>query len=196
MPVTHNVVGGTAFYKVYNIGLVEVFLHGANGAQHLNKRILRIARLLRMLAIVAVPTVRLGIFLSEIMQQEPATAHRGLGIGLGFLEQLPPYLLLCLALVLHELLQLLQILGRIESDANALAVVAAGAARLLIVAFEALGYVVVDDKPHVGLVNAHAKGDGSHNDVELLFEKVVLGLRAQLRVQPGMIGCRLETIEL
>ena len=49
-----------------------------------------------------------------------------------------------------------------------------GAARLLIVALQILGHVVVDDEPDVGLVDAHAEGVGGHHDADPVVEEIVL----------------------
>ena len=47
--------------------------------------------------------------------------------------------------------------------------------------------VVVDDKPHVGLVNAHAKGDGGTNHPHIVAQKLFLMFRALFGRQAGMI---------
>ena len=52
----------------------------------------------------------------------------------------------------------------------------------------------MDDETHVGLVDTHAKGDGSHDDVNLLHQEVILRLRAERAVETGMIGRRLDVI--
>ena len=52
--------------------------------------------------------------------------------------------------------------------------VAPGAASLLIVAFEVLGHVEVDDKAHVRLVDAHAKGVGGHHHQCAVIGEVLL----------------------
>ena len=70
----------------------------------------------------------------------------------------------------------------------AFAAVASGTAGLLVVAFDALGDVVVDDETHIGLVDAHAEGDGGHDDVHVLHEEFVLVLGADLVVQSGVVG--------
>ena len=49
-----------------------------------------------------------------------------------------------------------------------------GAARFLVVGFERVGWRKVDDEAHVGLVDAHAKGDGGDDDAGAPGHKVVL----------------------
>ena len=91
-------------------------------------------------------------------------------------------------LVGKELIEFLDVLLAVEGYAAALAAVAAGAAGFLIIALKALGDVVVDDEAHVGLVDAHAEGDGGHDDINLLHEELVLVFLAGLAVQSGVIG--------
>ena len=81
----------------------------------------------------------------------------------------------------------------VEQDAAGRFAVPPGTARLLIVAFQVLGHVVVDDKPDVGLINAHAKGVGGHHDLDTVIEEIVLVFPADLRVQLGVVGCRPDT---
>ena len=49
-------------------------------------------------------------------------------------------------------------------------------------------------KAHVGLIYTHAKGDGGHNDIDILHQEVVLRLCPGGRVKSGMIGCCLDII--
>ena len=75
-----------------------------------------------------------------------------------------------------------------EDRARGLAV-AAGAADLLVVALDARGQRGVHDGPDVGLVDAHAEGDGGDDDVELAAEEA--GLHAvALRARPCPRGRR------
>ena len=82
----------------------------------------------------------------------------------------------------------------IEGEADTLAAVSAGTSGLLIVALEALGYVVVDDIAHVGLVDTHAEGDSGHDDGEPLHEEVVLCLTARHGVHAGMVGTGVDVV--
>ena len=66
--------------------------------------------------------------------------------------------------------------------------VSAGAAGLLVVALDVLGHVVVDDEAHVGLVDAHAEGDGRDHDVHLVAQERVLDPRALGRRQTRVVG--------
>ena len=99
-------------------------------------------------------------------------------------------------LVGEEFVEFLHVLFGVEGDALALAAVAPGTSRLLVVAFQALGDVVVDDKAHIGLVDAHAEGDGGDNHVHLFHQEFVLILGTQFVVQSGVVGEGLDAVEL
>ncbi len=63
-----------------------------------------------------------------------------------------------------------------------------GPASLLVVAFQVLGHVVVNDKADVGFVNAHAKGVGGHHHCGPVVEKILLVLQPLLIRQAGMVS--------
>ena len=58
----------------------------------------------------------------------------------------------------------LDVAGAIERERVGGQAVAAGAADLLIVGLDRRGHVGVKDEAHVGLVDAHAEGDGRADD--------------------------------
>ena len=145
-------------------------------------------------AVITVFAIILEIFFSEIMQQQLAAANGAFGIGCGFFKQLLANLLFCERLAFHELLEFLKVFVRIESDALPFAPVAPGATRFLVLAFKALGNVVVDNEANVGLVNAHAEGNRGNNHVDALHDEVVLRLRAHGGLHAGMIGFRLDVV--
>ena len=55
---------------------------------------------------------------------------------------------------------------------------------------------MVHDQAHVGFVDAHSKGDRSHNNVNLFVKKGVLVSNAGICVKSGMVGQRRQPIEL
>ncbi len=72
--------------------------------------------------------------------------------------------------------------------------VAAGAADLLVIGFDARGHVGVGDKTDVRLVHPHAEGDGGEgHDAVFAQEPVLIGVAARL-VQPGVIDDGLEPL--
>ena len=66
--------------------------------------------------------------------------------------------------------------------------IAAGAARLLVVGFDALGHVVVDHVAHVGLVDAHAKGVGGNHHLDIVVDKGALALATGIVAHAGMVA--------
>ena len=81
----------------------------------------------------------------------------------------------------------MQIFIVVEGNTETLTVITAGASRFLIVTFQTLGHVVVDDIAHIRLVNTHTKSDGGHNHVCFLHQEVILVLNSGLGVQTGMV---------
>src|SRR3546814_9558151 len=66
--------------------------------------------------------------------------------------------------------------------------VAAGTAGFLVVALDRLGQVEVGDEAYVGLVDAHAEGDGGDDHHALVAQETALVLRARRRIQAGVVG--------
>ena len=54
----------------------------------------------------------------------------------------------------------------------------------------------MDDEAHIGLVNTHAEGNGSHDDIDILHQEIILCLRTGSRIQTGMIGRSLDIVGL
>ena len=74
-----------------------------------------------------------------------------------------------------------------EHGARGIAV-ASCAADLLVVGLDGAGKSGVNDGADVGLVDAHAEGDGGDDDLELAGEEVALHALARGRVETGVIG--------
>ena len=54
----------------------------------------------------------------------------------------------------------------------------------------------MDDEPHVGLVDAHAKGIGGHHHLHPVVEEIVLILPPGVRIQLGVVGRRPDAAAL
>ena len=128
-----------------------------------------------------------GMGLAKVVQQLSPEAGLGLAVGHHVLQpQLIPVLdlgrllwgegLVILPRLLEEELGRGHIPLAIEEDALRRLPIPAGPAGLLVVGLQALGHVVVDDKTHVGLVDAHAEGVGGHHHRFAVVLKVVLVL--------------------
>ena len=74
--------------------------------------------------------------------------------------------------------------------------VAPGAPCLLIIAFQILWHIIMDDEPHVWLVDAHAKGIGGNHHLYPVVEEIVLILPPGVCVQLGVVSCRPDAAAL
>ncbi|MBA7474617.1 hypothetical protein ES707_09971 [subsurface metagenome] len=77
--------------------------------------------------------------------------------------------------------------ARIEQDAFGLEAVAAGPTAFLLVVFERLGHAGVNHVTYIGLINTHAEGDGSHDDVGLLLDEGFLVFLPVFIFHAGMV---------
>ena len=71
-----DIIRITAFDKIYNIFLTEIFFQSLYRTQHYNKFFSAVNLNLRMQTVVAIATIVLGILFSEVMQQHLASAYR------------------------------------------------------------------------------------------------------------------------
>ena len=146
-----------------------------------------------MAAVVAEAAVGVEL-LAEVVQQLAAAAHGAFGVVGHLGQQLVGVVALGHRLILAELLQLENVVVAVEHQAVALQAVAAATAGFLVVALDGLGRVVVNHEAHVGLVDAHAEGDGGHNHVALLVEERVLVVDAGVLVEAGVVGAGAHVI--
>ena len=115
-------------------------------------------------------------------RNKPAAARAGrraLGVSDEGMQVLFGHLALGLFLLIDEVSQLGDIAVAVQQQAVRRQAVAPGAADLLVIAFDALGQVVMHDKAHVGLVDAHAKGDRGHDDLHIVADEQLLVLLAR-----------------
>ena len=74
--------------------------------------------------------------------------------------------------------------------------VAAGAPGLLIIGLDRAGQIEMGDIAHIGLVDAHAEGDGCHQAEVLFFQEGILIGIAHGAVHAGMIGERPDALRV
>ena len=130
------------------------------------------------------------------MQQQFSPADGTLGVTLGLKEKLVADADLFWGLVFLETPQTLNVVRRVETQANTFSAVASGTSGLLIVSLKALGDVVMYDETHIGFVDAHTESDRSHDDLYFLHEESVLVGCSGLRIHAGMISARRYTIDM
>ena len=189
MPVAHDARRGLAQHDIDYILRPEA----AARAHHGRKQLLRgrggVLALHPARADVAGPAIFLRVHLAEIGQQPLAAAlvparEVGHGVNLGQSR-------LAGVAVLHlprESEQQAHVLAAVKHGAGSGLVVAARPARFLIITFYILGQIAMQHKTHVGLVNAHAKGDGGHDHRAAVLAEGLLGLGPLNISQTGVIG--------
>ena len=150
---------------------------------------------LGMQAIVAGAAVVRQIIFPEVIEQQLPAALAGFCIGHRFVEELLADFLLRHRFPLHELLQLLDVLIAIVRDTQAFLPVPSGATGFLIIAFYALGNIVMDNEADVRLVYTHAEGNGGHNHIHFLRKELVLIVGPGFGIQPGMIRKGADAID-
>ena len=192
--VTFHLRGNLARKHRHKVVYLELVANGRQSLDHEFHLLLRLNLGLGIHTVVATAAVGLGILLAEIVQKRLAAAHRTLGIRHRLEQQQLAYFLLGQRLALHELLQFLYILIAVERQTMALSAVAPRASGLLIIPFERLGYVVMDHISHVRLVDAHAEGYRSHDDVDTLHKEIVLIACPRLRIHAGMVRQSLDAV--
>ena len=174
---------------------LEMFRKGFDEFDHQGQLLLAVEAGFGMEAVVAAAAVVLGIILAEVVQEQFPAALAGFGIGDRFPEQLFADFLFRDGFALHEFFQFLDVLVAVIGDAPAFLTVTAGAARFLIVAFNALGNVVVDDKADVRLVDSHSESNGGHDDIDLLHQELVLVVGPGFGVQAGVVRKGLDAVD-
>ena len=144
---------------------------------------------------IAAPAVFIVPFLTEIAQQVFSAARLQFAKRDDLRQFLLCVLPLCFVLNLVDKKVLLVFVAiRVEQDAVAGQAIASGPARFLIVAFQGFGQIAVNDQAYVGFVYAHAKGDGRHDDRDLIAYKLLLCFTSHLGLQTRVIGQRVETL--
>jgi hypothetical protein len=142
-------------------------------------------------AVVTIAAVLIRKPLAEIGQQRlAAAAALVFGITDNGIQLLDSSHALVAFLLVDEILELGRVAVAVEQQAVRRKAVTPGAANFLIVAFNAFRQIVMHDKAHIRLVDAHAESDGRHHDLHIVADKGFLIAAAGLAVQPGVIGTR------
>src|SRR5579871_329650 len=72
--------------------------------------------------------------------------------------------------------------------------ITSAATGLLVISFQALGWILMDYKTHVRLIDTHAEGIGRHDDAGSVILPVFLPLRALLHRQSRMVKIGAEAV--
>ena len=154
---------------------------------------LRFGRVVVAQAVVARAAAALGRIVAEIAQQHAAPARFQLAV----IHHLPQALEGALAFVLifqliEEIAALMPDAGRVEKQALRRIAVAPRAPGLLVVSFDRLRHIEVNDAAHIRFVDAHAERDRGADHRRLIAIEALLRFRPRLRAQPGVVGERVD----
>src|SRR5574344_1272114 len=122
------------------------------------------------------------------MQEQLASTNSRLSIIGHFFKQLLTVFLFYRRFFLTKLFEFRQVLLRVEGKTLTLSSVSASPARLLVIFLYALGYIIMDDIPHIGFINTHAKSNRGHYDLHPFHQEVILIVRTGDRIHTCMIG--------
>ncbi|OPZ09086.1 MAG: hypothetical protein BWZ08_00699 [candidate division BRC1 bacterium ADurb.BinA292] len=136
---------------------------------------------------VARPAVRPPELLAKVGQQRPVAAAGRLAVVKHRAQRrLRAALGLPRLLLQHALPELVIARGE-KQNAVGVEPVAPGPAAFLLVVFQRAGHRGVDHEANVGLVDAHAEGDGGDDDLDAVIDEVLLIAPADVVLQAGMI---------
>ena len=194
-----DLVGVGAAQHVDQVRGAETLAAAVDTAQRLACDLGRIPGAHRLQAVVAVAAhagaVAAGlaftnILLAERGQQCLPSAAGGFAIAQQLVQLAPLQRLALVAgfALLDHLPQQHHVTQAIAHPGLGRFAVASGAAGFLVIALDRLGQVQVGDEAHVGLVDAHAEGDGGAHHDAVLAQEAALVVGAHLHRQSGVIG--------
>src|SRR5690606_20056913 len=99
-------------------------------------------------------------------------------------------------LLRQEFFKFLNIFGIVESKADSLATVPSGTSGFLIITLQRLWNIVMNHEAHVRFVYTHSESNGSHDDVGLLHQELILIGNPGFLVQTCMIWEGIDAVYL
>ena len=165
-----------------------------DGGQRLLRRDRAVDHLGAVAAEIAIAARRRG--LGEISQQRLPAAARRLAQRDQRVEPLPvdPLLLVGGVAVVDLHAAQADIAHAVKRERIGRQPVAAGAADLLVIAFDIGRHIGMQHEAHIGLVDAHAERDRRHHDDAVFLQEDILVARARRRLHAGVIGQRLDAV--
>ena len=139
-------------------------------------------------AVITVAAVFGRVGLTEIIEQRHAPADIRFGISGHIAQVLAGVAAFGFIFVFDKVLDLVRVGIAVEQQAVRRQSIAPGAPDLLIITLDIARQVVVQDKAHVGFVDAHAEGNRGDDDLHVVTDEQFLVLLAHLVFQPGVIG--------
>ena len=136
-----------------------------------------------------------GVVLAKVGEQVAPAAGAGVGIVHHAAEFAQQHLgLFRVTLHLTKAAEFEVVARAVEEERLAVQPVAAGAAGFLVVALDVFGQVYVDDVAHIAFVDAHAKGNGGHHNLHLIFQELLLVRSALFGGHACVVGQGFEAL--
>ena len=138
-------------------------------------------------ALVTVQATINRLCFSKIGQQKLTTATVSGGITNHFLKEPFCRSLFLFAFIFHKKTNLSDVGSTVQKQCVGQFAVTPRTTNFLIILLQAPWQIIVNHKPHVGLVDSHAKGHGGHHNLHLIPNKKILMVNANLICQACMI---------
>ncbi|MNS79502.1 hypothetical protein D3C72_1131580 [compost metagenome] len=90
-------------------------------------------------------------------------------------------------LIFHEFSQLVDVFLVVKSNTITFTSITTGTASFLIIALHAFRHVVVDHKTHIRFIDTHTKCNGSHNNLNVFHQELILCCRSRISIQTSMV---------
>ena len=95
---------------------------------------------------------------------------------------------------MHKLSQFLHVLVGIESHTLTFTSISACSSGLLVIPFQALRHIIMNDKSYIRLVNTHSKSNRRNNHINVFLDEIILHSRTRRRIHSGMISAGIDTV--
>ena len=122
-------------------------------------------------AVVAYPAIFCGITLAKICQQRYPAANCTLGVVDHRLQMLGSHLAQGFFFFVDEKAQLLSVSIAVQQQAMSRQPIPPGAPDLLVIAFNAFGQVMVQNKAHIRFIDPHPEGDSGDDDLDIVVDE-------------------------
>ena len=124
---------------------------------------------LRRVAIVAFAARIGGASFIEILQEDFAATRVSICKVTHATELVEEEVFLIFGFVIEKPSKQGEVGTFVKQHSLAFLAIASGSPRLLVIAFHVFGQVEVHHKPYIGFVDAHAKSNGGHNDLDVVM---------------------------
>src|SRR6056300_1539142 len=174
---------------IYDFGSLEFSMGLINTSNDIQQLFACINLVTWMSAIVThfIAIILMEVF-PEIVQKYAASANGSLGITSCFFQKLTAYFLFAYGLFAEEFCKTFDVLNVKIGNTTSFAPVSTSAPRFLIVAFETLRHIIMQDESNIRFIDSHPKGYCRDNDIAILIEECILVFNTFCSFQSRMVG--------